>query len=238
MEKKVEFKSGKNILRGKLFVPKGKGPFPAIIFFHGNGGRGEKYFEFSSKLVKKGIISFAFNFAGCGISDGKYSLQTQKNALGDGINAFNFLFNQKGVDKQRISVLGGSFGGFIAASILPKINLKTLILLSPSAHNDLLTTKLDIGPLKEEIKYFKNKKNWFGSKAYQNISKFKNPLLIIKSENDENVPEIVVDRYFSTAKNTSSKKMETLKGADHRLSTTRMKNDAYAIISAWLKKTL
>jgi len=41
----VEFKVGKDTLRGSLFIPDGKGPFPGVIFFHGSGSTGDTYFE-------------------------------------------------------------------------------------------------------------------------------------------------------------------------------------------------
>ena len=110
MEKKIGFKVGNTTLRGSLFIPKGKGPFPAVILFHGNGGKGASTFEAASKLPKKGIMSFVFNFRGCGISDGDYSIQTHADALLDAEAAFDFLLSQN-VDKNRIGVVGGKILG-------------------------------------------------------------------------------------------------------------------------------
>lgn len=238
MEKKVEFKSGEETLRGSLFVPKGKSPFPGVVFFHGNGGKGEKYYEAGKRFAENGILALAFNFTGCWESSGNYLDQTHEDAFRDAIKAYNFLLEHNKTDKNRIGVVGGSFGGFIAGSILPEIKIKSLVLLSPSAHDDPLTAKLDMGPLENEVKYFKHEDNWVNSKSYENIENYSGQLLIIKSENDENVPAAVVDRYFEKAIKASKKEIKTIKGADHRLSTLEMRNEAFGIIIDWFRNTL
>jgi len=233
----VEFKVGSEVLRGTLFIPSGKGSFPGVISFHGNGGRGEKYYEWGEKFAKNGMLAFAFNFRGCGKSDGNYLTQTHKDAYIDALNAFNFFLEQN-IDRNRMGLIGGSFGGFLASEILPEIKLQSLILLSPSAceHGD--RDQLDMGSLEDEVKYFENKKNWENSRSYANISNFSKPLLIIKSENDENVPAEVVDRYYEKAVNASKKEIITIKGADHRLSTQTMKDSAFKLMLNWFKHTL
>ena len=236
--RQVEFKSGKNTLRGSLFVPRVKGPFPAVIFFHGSGSRGQKYFDAGNFLSKKGFLCLAFNFSGCGVSDGVYKKQTHEDAFKDGKSAFNFLLTQENIDKNRIGLVGGSFGGFVVSMILPEVEVKSLVLLSASAHDDSYNTKIDMGSLENEVKYFKNEFNWINSEAYKNISDYRKSLLVIKSENDENVPENVVDRYFDVAKKASRKELKVIKGADHRLSTEKMRNEFYKIISDWFLKTL
>ena len=238
MHKNIEFKSGKETLRGSLFIPKGKGPFPGVIFFHGNGGKGEKYFEAGKKFSEKGLASLAFNFRGCGLSDGNYLIQTHKDAFEDALEAINFLTRQESVEKKRIGVVGGSFGGYISAMILSKIKIKSLVLLSPSSHDDPLSAKLDMGPLEKEVEYFADKANWENSKSYENIARYSGPLLIIKSENDENVPGEVINKYFEEAVNASIKQIKTIKGADHRLSTPEMRDRTFEIIINWFMRTL
>lgn len=237
MEKKIEFKVKNNILRGSLFIPKGKGPFPAVILFHGNGGKGASTFEAASKLPKIGILSFAFNFTGCGLSDGDYSTQTHQDALDDASAAFDVLLSQN-IDKNRIGVVGGSFGGYISCVLLTKFNIKSLVLRAPSAcvHNP--KDKLDMGGLQHEIDYFKNKGNWINSQSYINISHFKGSVLIVKAENDENVPSYIVDLYFDKAGVSKMREIKIIKDADHRLSKNVQKEEFFSIIVHWFSKTL
>lgn len=238
MEKKIEFIVNNITLRGIIFTPKGKGPFPAVILFHGNGGKGASTFEAASKLPEIGILSFAFNFTGCGISDGDYLSQTHKDALLEAQTAFELLLSQENVDKERIGAVGGSFGGYIASMLLPKFNIKSLILRAPSACTHGPKDKLDMGDLQHEVDYFKNKGNWVNSESYINISNFKGFLLVVKAENDENVPSHVVDLYFDKAMVAKKKELRIIKDSDHRMSQQRWKDEFFAIIRDWFSKTL
>jgi dienelactone hydrolase len=47
----VEFKVGEDTLHGTLFIPDGKGPFPAVIFFHGSGSTRARYLPMAESLV-------------------------------------------------------------------------------------------------------------------------------------------------------------------------------------------
>ena len=111
----MNLNQGKNILRGELCHLEtrplrkrevaGKGPFPAVLFFHGNGGKGEKYYEAGKKFAEKGFLALAFNFSGCGESSGNYTEQTHEDAFRDALSAYNFLLDQDLIDKQRIGLL-------------------------------------------------------------------------------------------------------------------------------------
>jgi esterase/lipase len=122
--------------------------------------------------------------------------------------------------------------------ILPEIKIKSLVLISPSAHDDAPSEKLDIGPIEKEVEYFSNKNNWINAKSYKNISRYKGPLLVIKSENDENVPADVVDRYYEQAINADDKKIKEIKGSDHRLSEQWMRDEVFELINDWFLNTL
>lgn len=236
-KREVEFKVENDTLRGTLFIPNGKGPFPAVIFYHGSGGKGEKYFEAGEKFPEKGIMALVFNFRGCGISDGNYLSQTYRDALDDAQKAFDFLLSQN-ADPDRIGVVGGSFGGFVAAMVLPKNEIKSLVLLAPSAHDSLLSTKIDMGSLEREVVYFANKSNWENAQSFKDVANFKGSLLIIESGNDENIPHEVPDKYFQEAINTSKKETKTIEGADHRLSEQKWRDRFCELILDWFLETL
>jgi esterase/lipase len=233
----VEFKVGEDTLRGTLFIPDGKGPFPAVIFFHGSGSNGAKFYEVGEKFPEKGIMAFAFNFRGCGESDGDFKEQTYGNALDDAQTAYEFLLTQN-VDPSRIGVVGGSFGGFIAAMICLKLRIKALVLLGPSAHRESLSERIFKGDLSGEIKYFLDKNNWMTSESFENIASFRESLLIVKSGNDKIIPEEVPDKYFKDAINVSKKEIRTIKGADHRLTEQKWRDEFFDLILNWFLETL
>lgn len=211
MEKKVEFKQGSDTIRGSIFVPKGVGPFPAVIFFHGSGGAGEMYFETAKILAEKGILGFAVNYRGAGVSSGNMEDQTIQMGIDDSRAAVDFLLSQEEVDKDSVGVCGGSFGGFVAATLSSNFDFKSIILSAPASYSpEIISTKnRDSDDLRDSFK---------ASDSYKNIAHFKGSLLIIKCELDDVLPDGMVDKYFEVASEARKKELFILKGAKHRIS--------------------
>lgn len=90
MEKQVEFGSGKGTLRGSLFTCDGNGPFPAVVFYHGRGSDRKRYLAMAKFLSEKGMIALAFDFGGCGESDGVFANQTHRMGVENGRQALEF----------------------------------------------------------------------------------------------------------------------------------------------------
>lgn len=233
-EKHIQFKVRKETLRGSLFIPNGKGPFPAVIFFHGSGSKRERYLPIAKILAGDGILTLTFDFRGCGESDGVYEEQTHKNAVEDAKAGLDFLLRQN-VDRERIGICGASFGGYLAAFILPNYNIKSLILRTPAAFSDrFLLSKIKRD---NEYEFFKDINNWGDSSVYKNVSKFKGPVLVIKAGKDENVPPEVVDEFYNKARASSKRKLLVIKDADHRLSNPWI-NQFYDLTEKWFLETL
>jgi dienelactone hydrolase len=207
----VEFKIGKDTLHGTIFIPDGKGPFPAVIFFHGSGGVGDTHFEAAEAITAKGIIGFAFNYRGCGVSDGIFEEQTVEMGVKDGEVAVEFLLAHPLINKERIGFYGGSFGGYIAAMLCNKFKVKSLALTAPAAYSpDVLNiqrdddSKLDIG---------------FGkSDSYKEIDKFKGEFLLSICELDDCLPKGMAEKYFDAATSAKKKESYVLIGATHAIS--------------------
>ncbi len=236
MEKKVEFKSGKEILRGGLFVPQGKGPFPCMVFFHGRGSDRTRYLPMAKFLSGKGIMTLAFDFRGCGESDGVFENQTPRMGVEDGRAALEFLLRQN-VDKSRVGIQGTSFGGYVAAMLLNDYDfIKSIVLRVPASFSD---NQLDIAwQDSKEKNFFAKKENWINSSSYKGIGKFAGSLLIIKSKNDEIVSSECVDKYFKDAKKAKNKKM-VVQNAGHSFSNDpKGLEEFHSLTQNWFLKTL
>lgn len=210
MERKVEFKVGKETLRGSLFIPSGKGPFPSVIFFHGSGGNGEMHFELAKNVSEKGILGFAFNYRGCGASSGKFEDQTVGMGIEDAKAAINFFLSQEKVDRKRLGFSGGSFGGFIASLFANRFNPKSLVLIAPAVY----TPEAYVIHRDSDSDL---RKGFEKSKSYKMISKFKGNLLVVKCEFEDVLPPGMVDKYLTEANNVARKENYLLKGARHRI---------------------
>lgn len=236
MEKKVEFRSGKETLRSSMFTPKGKGPFPGIVFYHGRGSDRTRYLPMAKFLSNKGMITLAFDFGGCGESTGVFANQTHRMGVEDGRAGLEFLLSQN-VDKNRIGIQGTSFGGYVTGMLLNDYDfIKSVLLRVPASYADeQLDTTVQAS---DEKNFFAKKENWINASSYKGISNFTGNLLVIKSKNDKIVSPEAVDKYFDDTKKAKNKKM-IVQNAKHSFrDDPKGLEEFYRLAQEWFLKTL
>ncbi len=109
-------------LAGTLTLPKGKGPFRAIVLVSGSGPQdrngeilGHKpFWVIADFMVKKGIAVLRYDDRGVGKSEGSFDTATSADFADDAEAAFNFLRNDSRIDKRKTGIAGHSEGGIIA----------------------------------------------------------------------------------------------------------------------------
>jgi hypothetical protein len=117
----LSFASGDINLVGRLILPAGEGPFPAIIWVHGSGRTTrDEVGSLLDILVDEGIAVFTYDKRGVGDSGGNYSEVTayQGNTLlgllaQDAAAAADFVATQERIDSQTIGYFGASQAGWI-----------------------------------------------------------------------------------------------------------------------------
>lgn len=101
-----------------LNMPDSTEPVPAVLLLHGFGSSkdevGGMYARVATALAQKGIASLRIDFAGFGKSDGDTGSTTVDAQLEQAKAAFAVLKGTKGIDPNRMGVLGFSLGGGIA----------------------------------------------------------------------------------------------------------------------------
>jgi pimeloyl-ACP methyl ester carboxylesterase len=101
-----------------LNMPDSTEPVPAVLLLHGFGSSkdevGGMYARVATALAQKGIASLRIDFAGFGKSDGDTGSTTIDGQLAQAKAAFAVLKGTKGVDPNRMGVLGFSLGGGVA----------------------------------------------------------------------------------------------------------------------------
>jgi len=124
----IGFKSGDLDLKGFIWKPQGRGPFPAILWNHGSERRPGSVNRVASFFVGRGYVFFVPHRRGQGRSPGPYikdQLRTaasplqrstmlvslQEQHLGDQLAALAHLKSLSYVDKNRLAAMGFSFGG-------------------------------------------------------------------------------------------------------------------------------
>ncbi len=132
----VEFPNGTLTLKGELYLPDGKGPFPVILYSHGSApgmANSMASAAIGPKFTRQGWAFFMPYRRGQGLSEdqGPYIMDQIRRArwnpfdstpqklvelhqgdhLSDQIAALNWLREQPFVDPARIATAGNSFGG-------------------------------------------------------------------------------------------------------------------------------
>ena len=101
-----------------LNMPDSTEPVAAVLLLHGFGSSkdevGGMYARVATALAQKGIASLRIDFAGFGKSDGDTGSTTIDAQLAQAKAAFAVLKGTKGVDPNRMGVLGFSLGGGVA----------------------------------------------------------------------------------------------------------------------------
>ena len=109
-------------LPGILTVPKGEGPFPAVVLIHGSGandmdetaGSIKPFRDIAEGLAAQGIAVYRFDkrtktFGEELMANTQFTLEDE--SVEDAVNAVQMLATRKEIDPDRILVLGHSLGG-------------------------------------------------------------------------------------------------------------------------------
>lgn len=112
-------------LAGTLTLPRGAGPFPAVLLITGSGTQdrdetifGHKpFFVLADRLTKNGVAVLRVDDPGAGGSTGDVENATIEVHARDAEAGLAFLATQPQVDPKRLGLIGHSEGGIIAAVV-------------------------------------------------------------------------------------------------------------------------
>jgi uncharacterized protein len=230
MEFFVQFQNRRgHWLRGVMHLPRSRGRFPGVVFFHGfTGDRMESHWLFvkcARALEKEGIASLRFDFFGSGESDGTFADATLEGEISDAKAAVEFFRKQKGIDRQRIGLLGLSLGGAIAALLAAPIRARALVLWSALAYphelralSERVTRPLEDGSGAREYsghvvsaRFLQGLDRVHPLRA---IRRFKRPTLVIHLGRDELLPLRHPEAFLRAASARVKEKL-IIPGADH-----------------------
>jgi len=133
----VKFKLGDQELAGSLILPEGKGPFPLIIFIHGDGPMDRKAFHFYQPIfqcfVNLGAACFSWDKPGVGESTNKFT-GWRHQGCADRIDevraAIAAMQERENIDNTQIGLWGVSQAAWVAPKIAIEYDLSFVIEVS------------------------------------------------------------------------------------------------------------
>lgn len=141
IEKEVSVGTGKWSLPGTLTLPRGNGPFPAVVLVHGSGshdrdesvGPNKPFRDLAWGLASRGIAVLRYEkrkeFS---VPEARFTVEEE--VINDVLAAVSCLQNALEIDRKRIFVLGHSLGGMLAPRVAQKDRrIAGLIILAGSA---------------------------------------------------------------------------------------------------------
>ena len=190
MPESVSFLAGDATLRGFIYKPAGKGPFPAILYNHGSNQRPGWFPELGKFWTDQGYVFFVPHRRGHGRSPGewivdlqqqfreqekdlnitrKHDIELHERANADVVAAVAWLKKQPFVKADRIVMSGISYGGIQTVLAAEKdLGVKAYVLFAPAAMswagNPLLRERL-----------------------LQAVKNTKAPMFLLQAENDYNL---------------------------------------------------
>jgi hypothetical protein len=180
-----------------------------LLWFHGNAGNITHRTENMMLLTDRGINVFIFDYRGYGRSGGDPS---EAGIYKDGLAAYDYLVNTRGIPSQSIVLFGRSLGAAVAVEVGIMRPARGIILETPFTDaREMARVLLPVIPA-----------GLFLRSQFDNIGKIggiRAPLLIVHGDRDEIVPYRLGRKLFDAAREPKS--FYTIPGSGH--------NDTYLV---------
>jgi pimeloyl-ACP methyl ester carboxylesterase len=209
---------------------------PGVLFVHGWGGSQEQDLARAKEVVGLGCICLTFDLRGHKLMEAQRETVTREQNLNDLIAAYDLIANLRGVDPQSIAVIGASYGGYLAALLTKQRPVRWLALRAPALYKDANwqwpKRQLHVDP--EFAAYRQSSIRAQDNRALGACAEFKGDVLIIESENDEIIPQVVIKNYVGAFSQTRSLSARIISGGDHALASEACQRAYTKVLLTWL----
>lgn len=195
--KEVVVGGGEWALPGTLTLPRGKGPFPALVLVHGSGpqdrdetiGPNKPFRDLAEGLASQGIAVVRYEKRTKAYAQKLASVKhftVQEETVDDAVAAVTLLRKTPGIDPRRVSVLGHSLGGMILHRVVKSApQVRGLIVMAGA------TRPLDEVVL-EQSTYIAGLKGKISADDKKQIAALKTDLARLNDPNIAKTPEILI----------------------------------------------
>jgi len=114
-DEEVRFRNGDVDLAGRLTVPEGKGPHPAIVLVHGWGARTRNAMGaiVADVFARHGIAALVYDKRGTGGSEGDWQQTSISNHADDALAAVRLLQGRSDINPRQVGIFTTSYGGLV-----------------------------------------------------------------------------------------------------------------------------
>lgn len=208
------------VIVGNLIFPENiRGKASAVLFVHGWGSNQSKNIDRAKELAEVSYVCLTIDLRGHGDSEGDFKTLSRADHLADVLAAYDFLASQKSVDAENISVIGSSYGGYLAILLAAERVIKNLVLRVPANYKDegFDRPTYETRKVVDIQEYREIAMTPDENRALHAASLFTGNVYIIESENDEIIPHQTIENYKNSFKNAVTFKYTLMHGAGHKL---------------------
>jgi pimeloyl-ACP methyl ester carboxylesterase len=113
-------------LAGTLYLPRSRGPHPAVVLLHGSNAQTRNGFYGMTRFMaeayaRRGIAALAFDKRGTGQSKGDWETADLDALADDGAAAVKLLRTRSDIDPQRIGLSGSSQAGWVVMLVTTRV---------------------------------------------------------------------------------------------------------------------
>jgi dienelactone hydrolase len=210
-------------------------PRPGVLLVPGwDDGRGP-YRRLARELSSRGWICRTVDLPNPSWSAAERQTVTRADNLEDVLRAYDGLAREPAVVPEAITVVGVSYGGYLAAFASAMRPVRRLVLRAPALYRDedwtLPKEQLD----KQDLSVYRLLRLRPGdNRALAACAAFQGEVLVIESGHDDTVPHPVIENYLAAFEQARSVDAEVLEGADHALSHPDWQRDFLLRLVGWL----
>lgn len=222
-------------LSGTFAVPETN--MPGVLFIHGWSGSQQTDLHRAEEIAGLGCVCLTFDLRGHAGTEALRDEVTPAANMADVLAAYDRLAGHPLVDKSAIAVIGSSYGGYLAALLTARREVRWLSLRVPALYRDsswdFIKARLDRDDLN---RYRSQYVTPDANNALSACADFKGDVLVVESEFDHLVPHTTISNYVSAFRCAKSLTYRVVKGADHALSEERDREAYSSLLVRWIKE--
>ena len=221
-------------LSGTLLAP--ARALPGVLFVHGWGGSQDHDLARAREAAGLGVVCLTFDLRGHEGDAQMLERVTRQQNLDDLLAAYDWFVQQPNVDGNAITVVGISYGAYLAAILSSLRPVRWLALRTPALYKDegweLPKRQLHQDP--DLIPFRHRQVAWKDNRALRACAEFRGDALIVEAELDQIIPRQVIENYMAAFTRARSRTSRVIAGADHAFSEKPAQRTYTTVLVKWL----